>query len=206
MQEGTSAVLLQSVLDEKDSMEYFPICRKYKISCLMGTLHTKDVLENLIKDQSFRLLHGLSITLSLRKTSQESINLERKSYLDCSWNHRTSTPFRSETNGIAERAIRRGKREKEHQLFCCNPDWMISGGQIATCGMSKTSWQTGKLRMNEDLGNHLKDQFFRLVHWWNVSQAPRETQREVHQFGKKVLPGIFLGYAWGNLERRHSDC
>ena len=35
-------------------------------------------------DQSFRLVHWLSITLFLRKTSQESINLERKSYLDCS--------------------------------------------------------------------------------------------------------------------------
>ena len=44
----------------------------------------RDVLENLSKDQSFRLVHWLSITLFLRKTSQESINLERKSYLDCS--------------------------------------------------------------------------------------------------------------------------
>ena len=35
-------------------------------------------------DQSFRLLHWLSVTLFLRKTSQESINLERKSCLDCS--------------------------------------------------------------------------------------------------------------------------
>ena len=61
-----------------------PICKTFKISCLMGRLHTKDVLENLLKDQSFRLVHWLSITLSLRKTSQESINLERKSYLDCS--------------------------------------------------------------------------------------------------------------------------
>ena len=39
---------------------------------------------NHLKDQSFRLVHWLSITLFLRKTSQESINLERKSYLDCS--------------------------------------------------------------------------------------------------------------------------
>ena len=44
----------------------------------------KGVLENHLKDQSFRLVNWLSITLSLRKTSQESINLERKSYLDCS--------------------------------------------------------------------------------------------------------------------------
>ena len=35
-------------------------------------------------DQSFLLVHWLSITQFLRKTSQESINLERKSYLDCS--------------------------------------------------------------------------------------------------------------------------
>ena len=61
-----------------------PICETFKISCLMGKLHTKDVLENHLKDQSFRLVHWLSITLSLRKTSQESINLERMSYLDCS--------------------------------------------------------------------------------------------------------------------------
>ena len=61
-----------------------PICETFKISCLMGRLHTKDVLENLLKDQSFRLVHWLSIILFLRKTSQESINFERKSYLDCS--------------------------------------------------------------------------------------------------------------------------
>ena len=59
------------------------ICETFKISCLIGRLRTKDVSENLLKIQSFRLVHYLSITLSLRKTSQESINLERKSYLDC---------------------------------------------------------------------------------------------------------------------------
>ena len=32
-----------------------------------------------------------------------------KSCEDLSWNHRTSTPYRSETNGIAERAVRRVK-------------------------------------------------------------------------------------------------
>ena len=60
-----------------------PICEIFKISCLMGRLHTKGVLENLLKDQSFRLVYWLSITLSLRKTKQESINLV-KSYVDCS--------------------------------------------------------------------------------------------------------------------------
>ena len=36
------------------------------------------------KDRLFHLVHWLSIILSLRRTSQESINLERESYLDCS--------------------------------------------------------------------------------------------------------------------------
>ena len=44
----------------------------------------KDVLGNHLKDQSFHLVHWLSIILFLRRTSQESITLERKSYLDCS--------------------------------------------------------------------------------------------------------------------------
>ena len=57
-----------------------PFCETFKNSCLMEKHHTRNVLENHPKDQSFRL----SITLSLRKTSQESINLERKSYLEYS--------------------------------------------------------------------------------------------------------------------------
>ena len=61
-----------------------PICETSQIYYLMGRRPMKDVLGNHLKDQSFRLVHWLSITLSLRKTSQESINLERKSYLDCS--------------------------------------------------------------------------------------------------------------------------
>ena len=61
-----------------------PICETFKISCLMGKVHTRDVLGNHLKDRTFRLVHWLSITPSLRKTSQVSINLERKSFLDCS--------------------------------------------------------------------------------------------------------------------------
>ena len=44
----------------------------------------KDALENFLKDQLSRLVDWLSITLSLRRTSQESIILERKYYLEYS--------------------------------------------------------------------------------------------------------------------------
>ena len=87
IKEGTSAVLLQSGLDENwwaDSMECFSYLRNIQDLLSDGKPHTKGVLENHLKDQSFRLVHWLSITLFLRMTSQESINLERKSYLDCS--------------------------------------------------------------------------------------------------------------------------
>ena len=60
------------------------ICETSQIYYLMGRRPMRDVFDNHLKDQSFRLVHWLSITLFLRKTSQESINLERKSYLDCS--------------------------------------------------------------------------------------------------------------------------
>ena len=48
-----------------------------------GRRPMEDVLGNHLKDRSFFLVHWLSITLFLRKTSQESINLERNAHLDC---------------------------------------------------------------------------------------------------------------------------
>ena len=88
VKEGTSAVLLQSGLNESwwaDSMEcYNRSAKRPQINYLMGRRPMKDVLGNHLKDQLFYLVHWLSITLLLRRTSQQSINLERKSYLDCS--------------------------------------------------------------------------------------------------------------------------
>ena len=49
-----------------------------------GKTSMKDVLGKHLKDRLFHVVHWLSIILLLRRTSQESINLERKSYLDCS--------------------------------------------------------------------------------------------------------------------------
>ena len=80
VKEGTSAVLLQSGLNESwwaDSMDVTPICETSQIYYLMGRRPMKYVLGNHLKDRLFRLVHWLSITLSLRKTSQESINFEK---------------------------------------------------------------------------------------------------------------------------------
>ena len=65
VKEGTSAVLLQSGLNENwwaDSMECYTYPRPIQ-DLLMGRHHMKDALENLSKDQLSRLVHWLSITL-----------------------------------------------------------------------------------------------------------------------------------------------
>ena len=87
VKEGTSAVLLQSGLDENwwaDSMECYTYLRNVQDLVSDGKTPYERRFGKPFKDQSFRLVHWLSITLFLRKTSQESINLERKTYLDCS--------------------------------------------------------------------------------------------------------------------------
>ena len=61
-----------------------PICETSQIYYLMGRRPMKDVLGNHLKDLLFHVIHWLSIILLLQRTSQDSINLERKSYLDCS--------------------------------------------------------------------------------------------------------------------------
>ena len=106
-----------------------------------------------------------------------------KSCENLSWNHCTSTPHTSETR-------------KGHLQYCCNPDWMMNGGQIlrnavAICEMSKTSWQEGRLLMKDHLKNHSMGQQFLLEQWLDIYQSPRDKKR-IHQFGKKVLPGFFL--------------
>ena len=88
VKEGTSAALLQSGLDEQwwaDSVECHTYLRNIQDLLIDGEDSIRKAFWRIFSwDQSFRLVDWLSITLFLRKTSQESINLERKSYLDCS--------------------------------------------------------------------------------------------------------------------------
>ena len=87
VKEGTSAVLLQPGLNESwwaDSMACYTYLRNVTDLLSDGKTPNERRFGNHLKDRSFHLVHWLSITQKLRRTSQESINLERKSYLDCS--------------------------------------------------------------------------------------------------------------------------
>ena len=90
---------------------------------------------------------------------------------DLSWNHCTSTPHRSETNGIAERAVTRVKEGTSAVLLQAG---LKIGGQILwngipICETSQISYLMGEPCMKDVLGNHLKDQLFQLVHWLNIT-------------------------------------
>ena len=49
--------------------------------------------------------------------------------------------------------------------------------------------------MKDVLGNHLKDLFFPFGSLVEYHPITAKDQSRIHQFGKKVLPGLFLGYA-----------
>ena len=109
---------------------------------------------------------------------------------DFSWNHCTSTPHRSETNGIAERAVRRVKEGRELVLYGCNQVWMKIGGQIPwnavpICEMFKISCLMGRPHMRDILENHFKDRSFRLVHWLSITLFLRNTSQESINFERK---------------------
>ena len=102
---------------------------------------------------------------------------------DLSWNHCTSTPHRSETNGIAERAVRRVKEGTSAVLL--------------QSGLNESSWADSMecytfLRNVTDLLSDGKTPHER--RFVQPFKGPIIPSR-VHQFGKKVLPGLFLGYA-----------
>ena len=86
---------------------------------------------------------------------------------------------------------------------------MKVGGQILwnvtlICETSQIYHLMGRRLMKDVLGNHLMDRLVHLVHSL-VEYHPftAKDQSRIHQFGNKVLPGLFLGYALyaeGNLE------
>ena len=91
---------------------------------------------------------------------------------DLSWNHCTSTPRRSETNGIAERAVRRVKEGTSAVLLQSglNESWWADSMECHTYLRNVTDLLSdGKTPMKDVLDNHLKDLLFHSVHWLSIT-------------------------------------
>ena len=90
---------------------------------------------------------------------------------DLSWNHCTSTPHRSETIGIAERAVRKVKEGTSAVLL---QSGLKIGGQILwnvipIFEIFKIYYLMGRRPMKDVLGNHTKDQLFHSVHMLSIT-------------------------------------
>ena len=91
---------------------------------------------------------------------------------DHSWNHCMSTPHRSETNGIAERAVRRVKEGTSAVLLQSGLNescWQILWNGTPICETSQIYCLMGRRPMKDVLGNHLEDLLFHLVHWLSIT-------------------------------------
>ena len=117
---------------------------------------------------------------------------------DLSWNHCTSTPHRSETNGIAERAVRRVKEGTSAVLLQSGLDenWWADSMECYTYLRNiQDLLSDGKTPYERRFGKPFKGPiipFGSLVEYYPISA---KDQSRIHQFGEKVFPGLFLGYA-----------
>ena len=117
---------------------------------------------------------------------------------DLSWNHCTSSPHRSETNGIAERAVRRVKEGTSAVLLQSGlgNEWWAGSMECYTYLRNiQDLLSDGKTPYEKRFGQPLKGPiipFGSLVEYCPISA---KDQSRIHEFGRKVLPGLFLGYA-----------
>ena len=114
---------------------------------------------------------------------------------DLSWNHCTSTPHRSETNGIAERAVRRVKEGTSAVLLQSGLNenwWADSMESFSYLRNIQDLLPDGKTPYETRFGmpcNGPVIQFGATVDYHPISA--KDLSR-FHQFGPEVLPGIFF--------------
>ena len=117
---------------------------------------------------------------------------------DLSWNHCTSTPHRSETNGIAERVVRRVKEGTSAVLLQSglNENWWANSMECYTYLRDVTDLLSGgKTPFERRFGQPFNGPIIPFGSLVEYHPITAKDQSRIHQFGKKVLPGLFLGYA-----------
>ena len=117
---------------------------------------------------------------------------------DLSWHHCTSTPHRSETNGIAERAVRRVKEGTSAELLQSgrNENWWADSMEWYTFLRNVTDLLSdGKTPYERRFGQPFDGPIIPFGSLVEYHPRTAKDQSRIHQFGKKVLPGLFLGYA-----------
>ena len=116
-----------------------------------------------------------------------------------SWNHCTSTPHRLETNGIAERAVRREKKKSTSAVVLQsgpNESWWADSMECYTYLRNVTDLLSdGKTPYERRFGQPSSGPMIPFGSMVEYHPITAKDQSRIRQFGKKVLPGLFLGYA-----------
>ena len=116
--------------------------------------------------------------------------------LPCS--HCTSTPHRSETNGIAERAVRRVKEGTSAVLLQSglNESWWADSMECYTYLRNVTDLLSdGKTPYERRFGQPFKGPIIPFGSLVQDHPITAKDQSRIHQFGRKILPGLFHRYA-----------
>ena len=117
---------------------------------------------------------------------------------DLSWKHCTSTPHRSETHGIAERAVRRVKEGTSAVLLQSglNENWWADSMECYTYLRNVTDLLSdGKTPYERRFGQPFKGPIIPFGSLVEYHPITAKDQSRIHQLGEKVLPGLLLGYA-----------
>ena len=120
-----------------------------------------------------------------------------KSCEDLPWNHCTSTPHRSETNGIAERAVRRIKEGTSAVLLQSGLDekwWADSMECYCYLRNIQDLLCDGKTRYKRRFGGPFNEPIIPLGAIVEYHPISAKDLSRLHQLGPKVLPVKFLGY------------
>ena len=118
---------------------------------------------------------------------------------DFSWNHCTSTPHRSEINGIDERAVRRVKEGTSAVLLQLGLDenWWADSMECFSCMRNiQDLLSDGKTPCERRFGEPFEGPIIPFGSLVDNLLISAEYQSRTQQFGKKVLLGLFFGYAF----------
>ena len=120
---------------------------------------------------------------------------------DLSWNHCTSTPHRSGTNGIAERAVCRVKEGTSVVLLQSGLDekWWADSMECYICLRKVTGLLSdGKTSYERRFGQPFKGPIIPFGSLVEYHPITAKDQSRIHQFGKKV----YLDYSSDTLSTR----
>ena len=109
---------------------------------------------------------------------------------DLSWNHYTSTPHRSRTNGIVEKALRRGKEGTSAVLLQSglNESWWADSMECYTYLRKVTDLLSdGKTPYERRCVQPFKGPIFPFGSLVECHSIPSKDQSKIHQIGKKAM-------------------